>query len=187
MLGVMAGPQQLGQDVARPRAVGERQHGQQRDGLARVERHGGSVPLDARGTQEHYVDRRHRAHRNDSWERRTTAQGNFRGRWPEYTGCSKGMRALTTRMLGGVQTWMQWQPAVDGGRATPPRWPRPRRRRRRSDRERRRAAATAAFNSAPPRRRSAARAGRAARRGHRPPRDRRVPPRPPGRLYGGGD
>jgi uncharacterized protein YndB with AHSA1/START domain len=66
VLGVVLGPQQLGEHVARARPVGERQHREQRHRLARVEGDRDPVPLDARGSEQHYVDRRHRAHRNDS-------------------------------------------------------------------------------------------------------------------------
>ena len=66
VLRVVLGPQQLGEHVARTRPVGQREHGEQRERLARVERDRGSVAHHARGSEQHYVDRRHRAHRNDS-------------------------------------------------------------------------------------------------------------------------
>ena len=58
VLGVVLGPQQLGEHVARARALDEREHGEQRHRLARVERHGRAVALDPRRAEQHYVDPR---------------------------------------------------------------------------------------------------------------------------------
>jgi hypothetical protein len=61
VLRVVLGPQQLGQRVARARAVDEREVRQQRERLARVERDRLPVALDARRAEQHHLDSRHRA------------------------------------------------------------------------------------------------------------------------------
>ncbi len=65
MLGVVVGPQQLGEDVTRARTVGEREVGEQRERLAGIERDGRSVAPHLRRPQQHDLDRRHLGHRND--------------------------------------------------------------------------------------------------------------------------
>ena len=56
VLGVVVGPQQLGEDVARARALDERQHREQRHRLARVQRHGRAVPLHPRRAEQLDLD-----------------------------------------------------------------------------------------------------------------------------------
>ena len=57
VLGVVLGPQQLREDVARPRPLDERQHREQRHRLARVERHGRAVPLHPGRAEQLDLDR----------------------------------------------------------------------------------------------------------------------------------
>ena len=59
VLGVVPRPEQLGQDVARPWALDQRQVGEQRHRLAGVEGDRDPVVLDPRGPEQHHLDRRH--------------------------------------------------------------------------------------------------------------------------------